>query len=80
MNIMLNGVMQAIAESSTAIDILNDITNAQMDWIRQQVNNHVKDVFSAALSEVKGYLIISGLIVAGLMLIIIILLMKKALG
>lgn len=78
LGISIDATMMAIASSNVAIDILNNIVNKQMEYIREQVDKNVVGGFTQAFKEAKRYLIITGIVLIGLMLLISGLLIYRA--
>ena len=78
LGITIDATILAIASSNVAMDILNDTVNQQMDYIREQVDKNVTTGFTQAFKEAKRYLIITGVVLIGLMLLISGLLVYRA--
>lgn len=78
MDIMINAVMRAIADTSGALDLLNDTVQEQMNYIRKQVNKNIISEFKYVWDSNKWYLIGTGVFVVFLMLLIAFMLIYRA--
>ena len=82
---VIDATMVAIATSCSeddpskcSIDMITEIVQEQIDFIRKQVDKTVISMFQAVWNETKAYFIGTGVILAVLLFLVIFLLIKKA--
>jgi hypothetical protein len=77
-NLVVDSVMNAIATSSDAVNLVDQMVQEQMDFIQKEVDKNVIGDFTYVWEESKAYIIGCGIFLLSLFIIIIVLLMYKA--